>query len=156
MPLSFRPARPEDHERLEQIVVDGFEKVTVQTSVDERFGLLNGTSWRDRWRARFRQALETEIVVVGEAAGEIASVIAAKVDAQTQLAYIDILAVAREHYRHGYGRETLRWMLAHLKDLGAVHAHLDCLTTNAEANSLYELEGFVDMGRSVFWYIKIP
>ena len=156
MPLSFRPARPEDHERLEQIVVEGFEKVTVQTSVDERFGLLNGTSWRDRWRARFRRALETEIVVVGEAAGEIASVIAAKVDAQTQLAYIDILAVAREHHRQGYGRETLRWMLAHLKDLGAVHAHLDCLTTNAEANGLYESEGFVDMGRSVFWYIKIP
>ncbi len=156
MALSFRPAREEDHERLKQIVVEGFEKVTAQTFVDEHFGLLNGADWRDRWRTRFQQALETEIVMVGEAEGEIASVIAAKLDSETRLAYVDILAVARKHHRHGYGRETLRWMLGHLKDQGAVHAHLDCLSTNVEANSLYEAEGFVDVGRSVLWYIKIP
>ncbi len=156
MALSFRLARPEDHPRLAQIVVDGFEQVTVQTFVDEHFGLLNGTDWRDRWRARFRHALETEVVMVGEASGEIASVIAGKVDPETRLGYVDILAVARDHHRHGYGRETLRWMLAHLKSLGAIHAHLDCLVTNVEANGLYESEGFVEAGRSVLWYIKIP
>ena len=156
MALSFRPARPADRRQLEQIVVEGFERVTLQTFVDEHFGLLNGTDWRDRWRDRFRRALETEIVMVGEAAGEIASVIAGKVDPRTRLGYVDILAVAREHHRKGYGRETLRWMLAHLKGLGAVHAHLDCLVTNVEANRLYASEGFVDVGRSVNWYIKIP
>ncbi len=156
MALTFRPARPEDHERLEQIVVEGFETVTLQTFVDEHFGLLNGSDWRDRWRARFRRAIETEIVMVGETTGEIASVIAGKVDPRTRLGYVDILAVARGHQRHGYGRETLRWMLAHLKSLGAIHAHLDCLVTNVEANGLYESEGFVDVGRTVNWYIKIP
>ena len=156
MPLSFRPARPEDQKQLEAIVVESFEKVTVQTYIDERFGLLNGTDWRGRWRDRVRRAMETEIVMVGEAAGEIVSMIAGKVDAPTRLAYIDILAVARKRHREGYGRETLRWMLAHLKGLGAVHAYLDCLVANVEANELYASEGFEDVGHLKIWYIKIP
>ena len=136
--------------------MSGFEKVTDQTYIDERFGLLNGTDWRDRWCTRFHNVLETKIVIVGEVPEGIASVIAGKIDPQTQLAFIDILAVAQKHHRKGYGRKTLQWMLSHLKALGAVHAHLDCLTTNVAANGLYESEGFEDASHSVNWYIKIP
>ena len=156
MALSFRPAHQEDYEQLVKIVIEGFEKVTMQTYVDQRFGFLNGTNWRDRWEGRVNKALKNEIVIVGESSAEIASVIAARIDPKTQLAFINILAVSRKYRQKGYGRKTLRWMLAHLKTLGGVHAHLDCLATNVEANRLYESEGFENVGHSENWYIKIP
>jgi len=52
--------------------------------------------------------LETEIVFIGESHEEIVSVVAGKMDPQTQLAFIDILAMARKHHWKRYGREILR------------------------------------------------
>jgi ribosomal protein S18 acetylase RimI-like enzyme len=156
MPLEFRLATTDDYEPLESIVVAGFENVTWQKTVDERYGLLNGTDWRERWRMRFRKAFDTEIVLVGEANGEVASVVVGELNSKTKLGYIDIIAVDAKFQGHGYGRETLRHMLACMKQQGANHAHLECLLTNAEANSLYASEGFEEVGRMIRWFIEIP
>ena len=156
MPLQFRQATAADYDQLEAIVVANFEKVTWQKTVDERYGLLNGTDWRERWRMRFRKAFDTETVLVGEADGEAVSVVIGKVNSRTKLGYIDILAVDARFQGRGYGRETLRHMLAYMKQQGANHADLECLLTNKEANSLYESEGFEEVGRMVRWFIEIP
>ena len=156
MPLQFRQATAADYEQLETIVVANFENVTCQKTVDERYGLLNGADWRERWRMRFRNAFDSETVLVGEADGEVASVVTGEVNSRTKLGYIDILAVDARFQRRGYGRETLRHMLDHMKQEGANHAHLECLLTNKEANSLYESEGFEEVGRIIRWFIEIP
>jgi len=156
MPLQFRLSTAADYEQLEAIVVAGFENVTWQKTVDERHGLLNGSDWRDRWRMRFRKAFDTEIVLVGEADGEVASVVVGEIDSRTKLGYIDIIAVDARFQGHGYGRQTLRHMLAYMKQQGANHAHLECLLTNKEANSLYESEGFEEVARMIRWFIEIP
>ncbi len=72
MPLQFRQATTADYEQLETIVVANFEKVTWQKTVDERYGLLNGTDWRERWRMQFGKAFDMETVLVGEVDGEVA------------------------------------------------------------------------------------
>ena len=156
MPLHFRLATADDYEQLESIVVAGFENVTWQKTADERFGLLNGTDWRERWRMRFRKAFDTETVLVGEADGEVASVVVGEINSKTKLGYIDIIAVDARFQGHGYGRQTLRQMLAYMKQHGANHAHLECLLTNTEANSLYASEGFEEVGKMIRWFIEIP
>ncbi len=156
MPLQFRQAAAADYGQLETIVVANFENVTWQKTVDERHGLLNGTDWRERWRMRFRKAFDSETILVGEAHGEIASVVTGEVNSRTKLGYIDILAVDARFQGRGYGRETLRHMLAYMKQQGANHAHLECLLRNKAANSLYESEGFEEVARMILWFIEIP
>ena len=156
MPLQFRQASAADYGQLESIVVACFENATWQKTVDERHGLLNGADWRERWRMKFRKAFDTETVLVGEADGEIASVVVGEINSRTKLGFIDILAVDARFQGHGYGRETLRHMLAYMKQQGANHANLESLLTNKEANSLYESEGFKEVGRTIRWFIEIP
>ena len=50
----------------------------------------------------------------------------------------------------------LRAMLAHLKREGAVHAYLDCLTSNEAGNELYRSEGFKESAGFAYWFVKIP
>jgi hypothetical protein len=49
----------------------------------------------------------------------------------------------------------LRAMLAHLKRVGAVHAYLDCLTSNEAGNALYASEGFKQSATFAYWFVKI-
>jgi len=156
MGLEFRLARPADHQILEALVIDSFEPITWFKRVDERFGPLNGKNWRQRWEMRVSAGLRNQTVLVGENAGEIAACAWGTIDPQTQLGFIDILAVARRFQGRGYGREMLRAMLRYMKERGAVHANLDCLADNDAGNGLYRSEGFEEVARSIRWHIKIP
>lgn len=156
MPLSFRPARAEDYPVLEELCISSFEPITWMKKADERFGPLNGRDWRARWQSRFRHAFATQKVLVGEAEGRIVAFASGTLDEETRLGYIDLLAVDRSAQGRGYGREMLRGMLSWLKQQGAVHAHLECLVDNEAGNNLYRSEGFVEVARSIRWFIKIP
>jgi len=156
MSLCFRPAIPSDFERLEKMILASFEPVTWARKVDEVFGPLNGKDWRERWRSRIRKIFASQILLVGEAEGAIAAFASGTLDTEFCLAYIDLLAVDPRFQGRGFGREMLRGMLRHLKQQGAVHAHLDCLTTNETGNDLYRSEGFVEAACHIRWFIKIP
>ena len=74
----------------------------------------------------------------------------------TRLAYVDLLAVDNRRQGKGYGRVALRAMLRLMKELGAEHVHLECLSDNDVGNRLYESEGFEEAARSIHWFLKIP
>ena len=156
MPLTFRLANPSDYARLEELCITAFEPITWTKKADERFGPLNGKDWYARWQLRFRRAFDTQTVLVGEVDGELAAFATGSVDQETQLGFIDILGVGRGFQGRGYGREMLRGMLAWMKNHGAVHANLECLADNEVGNSLYRAENFVEVARSIRWFIKIP
>jgi ribosomal protein S18 acetylase RimI-like enzyme len=137
------------------MVIASFEPVTWFKKLDNRIGPLNGRDWRTRWQARMGHIFETEIILVGEAAGEIAAMSSGTLEADNALAYIDLLAVDGRFRRRGYGREMLRGMMDHMKDLGARYVHLDCLTDNDTANSLYQAEGFQEVARHIRWFRKL-
>ena len=152
MPLTFRPARPDEYPALEAMVIDSFEPITWFKKLDERFGLLNGQDWRARWHARMQNVFGSEIIVVGEAEGEVVAFASGTYDETTRLGYIDLLAVQQGRQGKGYGREMLRGMLAHFRSLGAEQANLECLADNGVGNSLYASEGFVEVARSIRWH----
>jgi ribosomal protein S18 acetylase RimI-like enzyme len=156
MPLTFRLATPSDYARLEELCIAAFEPITWMKTADEQFGPLNGKDWYARWQLRFRKAFNTQTVLVGELEGELAAFATGTVDPETLLGFIDILGVDRRFQGRGYGREILRGMLAWMKSQGAIHANLECLEDNEPGNSLYRAEGFVEVARSIRWFIKIP
>ena len=148
-------AGEDDHPQIASLVLGSFEPVTWARSLDSKFGPLNGLDWQARWRLRLEKIFAEQIILAGAVDGVIAAVSTSTLDRAAALAYIDILAVARGQQRHGYGREMLRATMRHMKELGASYVHLDCLTSNDNANSLYESEGFEEVARHIRWFRKI-
>lgn len=163
MPLTFRLAQPAEHPALKAMIIDSFEPITWFKTADERFGPMNGLDWRERWKLRLETVFETQVILVGELAGDVESepereVVACATgsyDPKTAMGFIDLLAVTGGHQGEGLGREMLRGLMQHFKAMGAVYAHLDCLTTNEVGNRLYESEGFEEGMRSIRWVKKI-
>jgi ribosomal protein S18 acetylase RimI-like enzyme len=156
MSLEIRLAKPSDYDRLEQLVVDSFEPVTMYRKIEDQFGPFNGKGWRDRWRVRLRKDFKTDIILVGECEGEIVAYAGGRYEAEFRLAFLNVLAVDRRFQGRGFGREILRTMMDYMKEQGAEHIHLDCLADNDSANALYRAEGFQETGRAIYWYAKIP
>lgn len=98
----------------------------------------------------------TQYILVGEEDGEIVAMASGTIEEPTRLGFIDLLAVDRRFQGRGYGRAMLRAILAYLKQQGCEHAHLECLVDNEAGNRLYQSEGFVEVARSIRWFIKIP
>jgi ribosomal protein S18 acetylase RimI-like enzyme len=155
MPLHFRPAEARDHRKIQAMVIESFEPITWFKKLDARFGPLNGRDWRMRWEERMRLVFEREIVLLGETSDGIAAMSSGTLDQEAALAYIDLLAVDRQFHRRGYGKQMLRGMIQHMKNLGAQYVNLDCLTDNDKANALYRAEGFEEIARQVRWFRKI-
>jgi ribosomal protein S18 acetylase RimI-like enzyme len=155
MTLTFRRATQSDYSALEQMVIDAFEPITWQKKLDERMGPMNGCDWRQRWSARLAKIFATQEVLVGELKGELAAMASGTVDREAALGFIDVLGVGRQYQGRGLGREMLRGMIGHLKELGCKFVNLDCLTDNDGGNALYRSEGFEEVARHIRWFKRI-
>jgi ribosomal protein S18 acetylase RimI-like enzyme len=140
---------------MEAMVITCFEPITWARTLDARFGPLNGVDWRERWRQRLEKVFSGQILLAGEDENGLAAVSTSTLDERPALAYIDILAVAPDRRRRGYGREMLRVTMQHLKSLGAQYVNLDCLTSNVKANELYRSEGFEEVARHIRWFRRL-
>jgi ribosomal protein S18 acetylase RimI-like enzyme len=154
--LEIRLAKASDYRRLERLIVDSFAPVSLYRRVEEHFGPFNGKNWRERWHLRLRKVFDTEIILVGEFDGEIVACASGTYTGETRLAFLNLLAVDGRFQGRDFGREMLQTMMGYMKEQGAEHMHLDCLADNDAANELYRSEGFQEMGRSIFWYARIP
>ena len=155
MPLTCRLPAAAEYPRIEAMIIESFEPITWARKLDARTGPLNGRDWRARWHWRMQHIFATQIILVGEADGEIVAAATGTLDRDCALGYIDLLGVDRRFQGHGYGREMLRGMIAHLKELGALYVNLDCLSDNDTANALYEAEGFEEVARHIRWFRRI-
>jgi len=155
MPLTFRLARADEHPDLKRIIIETFEPITWSKPADARFGLMNGLDWRARWNLRLEKVFAQQIILVGELDGKVAACATGTYEAPTAMGFVDILSVDQQYQRQGLGREMLRGMIEHFKSLGGAYVHLDCLTSNEVANSLYEAEGFEEAMRSIRWMKRI-
>ena len=155
MPLQFRPAEPAQQPLLKTMILNSFEPITWFKTADERFGPMNGLDWRERWKLRLEKVFEKQIILVGELDGKVVACATGTYDPKTAMGFIDLLAVIEGYQGQGLGREMLRGIIQHFKGMGAVYAHLDCLTTNEVGNRLYESEGFEEGMRSIRWIKKI-
>jgi ribosomal protein S18 acetylase RimI-like enzyme len=155
MPLTCRLAAAAEYPRIEDMIIESFEPITWAKKLDARIGPLNGRDWRARWHSRMLHIFATQIVLVGEADSEIVAASTGTLDRDSALGYIDVLGVDRRFQGHGYGREMLRGMIAHMKELGALYVNLDCLSDNDKANALYRAEGFAEVARQIRWFREI-
>lgn len=148
-------ATEQDYDQVEKLVIDSFDPVTWARPLEQTFGPLNGLDWQARWKIRMRKIFAEQIVLLGVVDGVLTAVSSCTLEQASALAYIDIVAVARQQQGHGYGREMLRATIQHLQQLGAQYVNLDCLTDNDKGNALYQGEGFVEVARHIRWFRRI-
>jgi ribosomal protein S18 acetylase RimI-like enzyme len=153
--LVIRRMRPDEHEAIQEAVIDSFEPITWYKKLEAEIGPLAGTGWRDRWRKKLRTAFATETILLGEADGRVVAYAGGTYDAEARLAFLDILAVFKGNQGNGFGRAMLRGFMANMKQRGARYCHLDCLTDNDGANELYRTEGFFKAASSHHWFIDM-
>ncbi len=156
MSLEIRLAKASDYKRLEQLFVETFEPISLYRRVEKRFGPFNGKGHREQWHLRLRKVFDWEIILVGECDGEIAACACGVYTPETRLAFLNLLAVDARFQGRGFGREMLQTMMGYMKEQGAEHMHLDCMADNDAGNALYRSEGFEEVARSIYWYVKIP
>jgi ribosomal protein S18 acetylase RimI-like enzyme len=155
MELHIRPATPSDFSALEELVIASFEPITWQKKLDEKIGPLNGLDWRERWRLRLAKIFATQEVLLGESDGKLAAMASGTADRDAALGFIDVLGVGRDFQGQGLGRQMLRGMMQHLKNLGCRYVNLDCLTENEAGNALYRSEGFEETARHIRWFRRL-
>ena len=155
MPLHFRVANRSDFSTIEELVIGSFEPITWAKKLDAKIGPLNGVDWRARWQARLQNVFNTQIILVGEADQRVQAMSSGTLDREPALAYIDLIAVDRRAQGQGFGREMLRGIIEHMKNLGAKYINLDCLVDNDTANALYRSEGFEEVARHIRWFRRI-
>jgi ribosomal protein S18 acetylase RimI-like enzyme len=153
--LHIRPATQAEFPAIEAMILASFEPVTWARSLDARFGPLHGLDWRARWKQRLEKVFAEQIILAGDDGAGLAAVSTSTLDERSALAYLDILAIAPDRQRLGYGREMLRATMQHLRTLGAQYINLDCLTGNSKANELYRSEGFEEVACHIRWFRKL-
>lgn len=153
--LTIRPITPADHSAVIAMVIDAFEPITWQKTLDEKFGPPGGCDWRQRWEARLRKIFDTQTVLVAEEEARVVAMASATLDRQSKIGLIDVLGVSRDAQGRGVGRQMLRGMISHLQAEGMQFVQLDCLTGNDPGNALYRSEGFEEVARHIRWFRKI-
>lgn len=153
--MNVRLADPSEHPEIESVVIESFEPVSWYKKQEARLGLLNGKDWKTRWHKRMQDIFANEMVLVGESEGRIAAISANTLDAETALAFVDVLAVRQQFQGRGFGRAMLRGTMEYMRGLGAQYINLDCLTDNEKGNSLYQAEGFEEVARQIRWFRKL-
>ena len=93
MSLKTRVAGDDEFDRVFDLLVESFEPVSYWKTIDERYGPLNGKDWRERWRGTLGEIQEKETLIVGEVENRLVAFATRKVDPETRLGDISVVAV---------------------------------------------------------------
>ena len=93
--VNIRPYETSDVEVINETTVEAFERVSIDKNIEDRFGKLGGTDWRERKAKHIDDdiAANPEGVLVAEYRGEVVGYVTITLDARTRLGRIPNLAV---------------------------------------------------------------
>jgi len=149
--MPIRPFRPDDLPTLKAITVEAFNGVSIDQSIEEQYGLINGHNWQ--WRKGRHidddAAREPDGIFVLELDGEIAGFISTRQDREAGIGFIPNMVLVPQHRGQGWGRKLLDHALQHFRDNGLTHARIETLEQNDVGNHLYRSVGFREVSRQL-------
>ncbi|MCD6406111.1 MAG: GNAT family N-acetyltransferase [Planctomycetes bacterium] len=145
--IEIRQMRPDEQETVVQLVLDTFAEVSVAKNITDRFGSINGRTWQEmKTKTTGEDVAGSDVVLVGESGGEVVAMLTITYERSNSVGHIVHLAVARSTQGRGLGRRMVREALARMKSDGLKYARIEALDQNPRARSLYESEGFEEIG----------
>ena len=98
-----------DLQTLRQITAICFEKVSIDKNIEDRFGRIDDTGWKERKMSHIDDdaATNPDGLFVAEVEGEIAGYITTRLNRSTRIGGIPNLAVLPKFQRRGIGRRLI-------------------------------------------------
>jgi ribosomal protein S18 acetylase RimI-like enzyme len=149
--VRFRPSRPDDLDRLKEIMVEAFEGVSIDQGMEAVYGAINGHDWKWRKARHLDEDLrrDPEGVIVAEERGQILGFVSTWIDREAGIGHIPNLSLIPAARGRGLGRELLVQAMNRFREKGVSHAKIETLVQNAVGNRLYPSLGFREVARQV-------
>ena len=149
----IRPFRETDRDILKAITAEVFRPVSIDASVEDRFGLIAGVDWQQR-KLRHIDAdcdANPDGIFVAEDDGWVVGYITTRLDEVTRIGWIPNMAVAADCKGRGLGHALLERAMQYLRDAGMVMAKIETLEQNAVSQHLFPKLGFVEVARQIHY-----
>jgi len=157
--LAIRVARPEEFERVLQILVDGFRGRTIHQKLEQRHGMIGGRPW-EHWKRReligfYRH--HPDRVLVAERDGKLLGFVTYSLDRDREVGEIQNNAVDPAYQGQGIGTALYRVVLDIFRREGMKYAWVVTGLDEdyAQARRVYEKVGFEPLHRSVSYVQKL-
>lgn len=156
--FTIRLARPEDEERLAEIIVLGFGESCAHAMREKRYGLLGGKPWQERKAREIRDALKNrpEFVWVAEVDGKVAGFCTYSVY-DNEHGEILNNAVDPAYQARGIGQALYRKVLHLMREKGCKYAEVQTglQESFAPARWSYEKLGFKPLLYSIRYTMRL-
>lgn len=157
MSPSIRPFRPADLLVMQAITLASFPGISLDQTIEEKFGEQNGHDWR--WRKARHIELETTAnpagAFIAEEDGGIVAYITTTVDRANGSGRIANLAVIAELRGRGVGRQLITHALEWFRAEGLCYALIESMSHNEVGRGLYTSVGFQEIGQLVHYAMKL-
>ncbi len=157
MSISIRSFRPADLPVMQEITLASFPGVSLDQTIEQKFGEQNGHDWR--WRKARQIELETTAnpaaAFVAEEDGRIVAYITTTLDRTAGSGRIANLAVFVELRGRGVGRQLIEHALGWFRTQGLSYALIESMSHNEAGRGLYTSVGFQEIGQLVHYAMKL-
>ncbi len=153
----IRRCKRRDRKAVLRITEESFGGFCLDSNIEERFGQLAGTTWRDRKRAGVDYDLRqnAEHAFVAEIGGEVVGYVCGRIYRSTGIGHVANMAVDPDYQGRGIGRSLLEKALEHFRECGMRYARIETLEQNYKGRRLYPSLGFEEVGRQVFYFREL-
>jgi len=155
--IVVRPYRVSDVGTIKAITIEAFERVSIDKNIEDRFGKLGGTDWRERKAKHIDDdiAANPEGILVAEYQGQVVGYVTITLDARTRLGRIPNLAVKAGLRGLGIGSKLIEAACEYMKSRGMTHGKIETLDQNEVGLHLYPKMGFEEVARQVHFVKKL-
>jgi len=155
--MNIRPFQPADLPILKQITADVFGGVSIDQSIEDRMGLINGHDWRWRKSRHIDQdaARESDGIFVADIDDQTVGFITTYIDPEAGVGHIPNLAIENDRQGQGIGRRLIEFALEHFRSHGIRCVRIETLVQNEVGRHLYESLGFKEVSRQVHFVADI-
>lgn len=151
--VEIRKFRESDRAAIKEITAVCFEGVSVDHSMEKRYGLIDGKDWRYRKVRHIDDDVTAEAdgIFVAELEGKVIGYITARVDADTKVAGIPNLGVLPGYRGQGIGRTLIETAVAYAESAGMHYIRIETLAHNPVGQHLYPSCGFEEVARQIHY-----
>ena len=152
MPVTTtRQARPDDMDRIYEIVAAAFGPFCMAKLMEDRFGIVDGKTWVEHKAGSVVQAckMHLDYVIVAEEEGRVVGFASSGREGNTGM--VGNNAVDPDCQGRGLGTMLIRDVLRRLKDKGVTRFRVSTMEHDHPARRVYEKWGFRERGRSAMY-----
>lgn len=151
--IQIQRAQASDLEKVIQLTLDAFGKVSFESNIESEFGLINGRSWKirkaDHIRADFGDP--DGFVLLAKIAEQTIGFVSIRLQRESKIGVIANLAVAATVRNDGVGRTLIKAAIDLMKSESMELARIETLEQNKIGQSLYPKLGFREIAKQIYY-----